>query len=117
MTGVQTCALPIFQGLKLSTAQDAYDVQTAVEARCRAIGHKVQAVVNYDGFEILEPALDAFAQVATYMTRHYYERVTRYGTSAFLRAKLGQAIRERGLAPHIYETQAEATAQLDPAAA
>ena len=101
-----------FQGLKLATAHDAHNIGAAVEARCQAIGRKVQVIVNYDGFEIFEPALDAYAQVVEHMTRHYYERVTRYSTSAFLRNKLGQAIRERGLAPHIYETPEEATASL-----
>jgi propionate CoA-transferase len=40
--------------------------------------------------------------------------VTRYTTSAFLRAQLGDALRERDLTPHIYETAAEATARLNP---
>jgi propionate CoA-transferase len=39
---------------------------------------------------------------------HYYFGVTRYSTSAFLRAKLGDALDRRGVAPHIYESAAEA---------
>ncbi|MNC87368.1 hypothetical protein D3C83_30890 [compost metagenome] len=42
------------------------------------------------------------------MMANYYGRITRYTTSAFLRDKLGAAIGARGLAPHIYETRAEA---------
>lgn len=104
-----------FQGLKLASAEDAQAIQAAVEAQCLAIGHPVVAVVNYDGFEIFEPALDAYARVVEHMTRHHYASVTRYSTSAFLRAKLGQAIRARGLAPHIFETPQEATAALGKA--
>ncbi len=44
------------------------------------------------------------------MVAAYYGRITRYTTSAFLRDKLGVAIRSRGLAPHIYETRQEAEA-------
>jgi propionate CoA-transferase len=44
------------------------------------------------------------------MMKRYYGRITRYSTSAFLRNKLGAAIRARGLAPHIYETREEAEA-------
>lgn len=101
-----------FQGLRLVSPSDAQEVQAAVERQCQAIGHRVDVVVNYDGFEILEPAMDAYARVVEHMVEHYYGQVTRYSTSAFLRDKLGAAIRERGLAPHIYETRAEAEAAI-----
>lgn len=101
-----------FQGLKLSSPKDAKDVQDAVARKCMEIGKKVNAIVNYDGFEILEPAMDAYTQVVAHMAAHYYHAITRYSTSAFLRNKLGAAISGRGLAPHIYETQAEAEAAI-----
>jgi propionate CoA-transferase len=101
-----------FQGLKLVSPKDAQDVQTAVERKCKEIGHKVNAIVNYDGFEILEPAMDAYAEVVKHMSENYYSNITRYSTSAFLRNKLGAAISERGLAPHIYETKGEAEAAI-----
>jgi propionate CoA-transferase len=97
-----------FQGLKLRTPKDALDVQDAVERRCKEIGRKVNVVVNYDGFQIEEAAMDAYAGVVEYMSKTYYGNITRFTTSAFLRDKLGKAIRERGLAPHIYETRGEA---------
>jgi len=34
--------------------------------------------------------------------------VTRYTTSAFLRMKIGDALNRRNVAPHIYESRAEA---------
>jgi propionate CoA-transferase len=101
-----------FQGLKLVSPKDAQDVQTAVERKCREIGHKVKTIVNYDGFEILEPAMDAYAEVVRHMSEHHYSNITRYSTSAFLRNKLGAAISSRGLAPHIYETKVEAEAAI-----
>ena len=101
-----------FQGLKLSSPKDAQDVQTAVERKCLEIGHKVDAIVNYDGFEIQEAAMDAYAEVVKTMSEKYYAHITRYSTSAFLRNKLGAAISERGLAAHIYETRGEAEAAI-----
>jgi propionate CoA-transferase len=83
-------------------------VQEAVEATCKDIKRRVDVVVNYDAFEIEEPAMYAYAQVVEYMVKNYYANVTRYSTSSFLRDKLGQAIRSRGLASHIYETRTEA---------
>jgi propionate CoA-transferase len=99
-----------FQALKLRTPEDAADVREAVERKCREIGKKVDVIVNYDGFEVSEPALDAYAEVVDHMVSHYYGKIMRYTTSAFLRDKLGTAIKERGLAPHIYETRTEAEA-------
>ena len=34
----------------------------------------------------------------------YYSHVSRYTTSAFMRLKLGEALRRRDVAPHIFET-------------
>jgi propionate CoA-transferase len=101
-----------FQGLKLHTPKDAQDIQDAVERRCKEIGKQVDVIVNYDGFEVSEPALDAYARVVEHMVTHYYGKITRYTTSAFLRDKLGTAIQDRGLAPHIFETRTEAETAL-----
>jgi propionate CoA-transferase len=101
-----------FQGLKLQSPKDAQDVQTAVERKCKEIGRRMDVIVNYDGFEILEPAMDAYAEVVKHMSENYYSNITRYSTSAFLRNKLGAAISERGLAAHIYETRGEAEAAI-----
>jgi propionate CoA-transferase len=101
-----------FQALKLRIPKDAQEVQDAVERKCREIGKKVDVIVNYDGFEIDEPAVEAYAQVVEHMVSNYYRSITRYTTSAFLRDKLGTAIQGRGLAPHIFETRAEAEAAI-----
>jgi propionate CoA-transferase len=42
----------------------------------------------------------------------YYQDVTRYTTSGFLRMKLGDALQKRGVAPHIYESATEAERSL-----
>jgi propionate CoA-transferase len=92
-----------FQALKVRSEQDVQDIRQAVEAVCRDIGHKVHAVVNYDGFEVDDQMVDAYAAMAADMTAHWYETVRRYTTSAFLRLKLGDALAGRGARPHIFE--------------
>jgi propionate CoA-transferase len=47
-----------------------------------------------------------------WLTENFYSGVTRYTTGAFLRVKLDDALGKRKLAPHIYETAAEARAHL-----
>jgi propionate CoA-transferase len=44
--------------------------------------------------------------------------VSRYSTSAFMRAKLGEALARRSVAPHIFESadEAHASVNLAPAA-
>jgi propionate CoA-transferase len=42
------------------------------------------------------------------LVKTYYSGVTRYTTSAFLRLKLGEAMKKRNVAPHIYENSEQA---------
>jgi propionate CoA-transferase len=79
-------------------------IQSIVEP----LGHKVYAVVNYDGFELDRDFEDAYLEAVKEVGDRYYHGVTRFTTSAFMRAKLGDALRGRGVAPHIYESEDEA---------
>ena len=46
------------------------------------------------------------------LVHRFYSGVTRYTTSSFLRAKLGDALKQRAVSPHIYESAEEATTHL-----
>jgi propionate CoA-transferase len=85
-------------------------VRREVESRCKAIGRKVALVVNYDGFYLDPTVSDAYFSMITYMQNRYYLSASRYTTSAFMRLKLGAGLAERNLAPHVFETWAEAQA-------
>ena len=69
-------------------------------------------MVDYDNFAVAPHALDAYTDMVHELASRYYVRVTRYTTSAFLRAKLGEALLRRGLAPHIFESPADARMHL-----
>ena len=81
-----------------------------MESRCKAIGRKVALVANYDGFYLDSTVSDAYFSMITYMQNRYYSSASRYTTSAFMRLKLGAALAERNLAPHVFETWTEAQA-------
>ena len=83
-------------------------VNAEVEKRLAAVGKKVNVAVNYDNFYIAPDLSDQFVSAVRALAEHYYESVTRYSTSAFLRLKLHGQLTERGLAPHIYESRQEA---------
>jgi propionate CoA-transferase len=46
--------------------------------------------------------------MAADVERTCYDHVSRYTTSAFMRLKLGDALTRRNVAPHIFETSADA---------
>ena len=64
--------------------------------------------MNYDNFDLAPEVADEYAAMVHDLVENYYFGVSRYTTSAFLRAKLGKALTRRGVAPHIYESAAEA---------
>lgn len=97
-----------FEGLTVRSAKDVDAIRQAVARTCEPLGHKVKAVVNYDSFTLDETVSDAYAAMVSDVVDTYYTDVSRYTTSAFLRLKLGEMLSRRGLAPHIYESEAEA---------
>ncbi|HYI82805.1 MAG TPA: hypothetical protein VEX11_06285, partial [Acetobacteraceae bacterium] len=99
-----------FEGFRIRTLEDVELVRREFEERCRAIGRKVALVVNYDGFELDPAVAEAYFSTIAYLQGRYYETASRYTTSAFLRLKLGAALEQRALAPHVFETLQEAQA-------
>jgi propionate CoA-transferase len=101
------------EGLVLRTRDDIDRWRRVLEERLQQIGRKVIAVVNYDGF-VVDPAVtDTYATMVRYIDTHYYAAVSRYTTSAFMRVKLGEALARRRVAPHIFESAAEARASVN----
>lgn len=104
-----------FEGMVVRNLRDVEAIRQAVEKKCRLLGRKVAVLVNYDSFQIEEAVTGAYAEMVRYLVDHYYTQVSRYTTSAFLRMKLGDALSSRGVAPHIFETEADAQHFHDPA--
>ncbi len=95
-------------GYTVKNSDDIEAVKAAVENRLKPLGKKVYAVGNYDRFTIDSELIDAYAQMQQYLTGRYFSKVSRFTTSAFLRLKMGRALEERTVAPHIYESPDEA---------
>ena len=51
---------------------------------------------------------DKWFSMAADIERTCYDHASRYTTSAFMRLKLGDALSRRNVAPHIFETSADA---------
>ena len=101
-----------FEGYSVRTQQDVDAIRSAVEQRLASLGRKVFAIVNYENFTLWPEVTEAYSEMVQDLTQRFYIDVTRYTTSAFLRMKLGQALNQRGVAPHIFESADEAHVQL-----
>ena len=106
-----------FEGLAVRSREDIARIRAAVSGKLEPLGKKVFAIVNYDNFSITPELLQEYMDMVSAVVQRYYLGVTRYTTSVFLRARLGDALRERDLAPHLYETANEAAARLEPSKA
>ena len=97
-----------FEAYSIRTPEDIQAVKEAVSRILDPVGHRVYAVVNYDNFSIVPELVGPYSDMVKGLVNRYYTGVTRYTTSAFLRMKIGDALKERKMAPHIYETREEA---------
>ena len=99
------------EGFQVRTIEDVELVRREYERTCQEIGRKVHLIANYDGVEIDPTVSDAYFSTVAYLENRYYETASRYTTSAFMRLKLGASLASRDLAPHVFETKAEAQAR------
>ncbi|WP_233870513.1 acyl CoA:acetate/3-ketoacid CoA transferase [Paraburkholderia adhaesiva] len=110
---VQNIFFANFAGLTVRNVDDIAAIRAAIEERLAGVQGKVPALVDYDNFGVLPDVLDAYTDMVRDVVSRYYSSVTRYTTSAFLRAKLRDALQERGVSPHIFESEAEARKHLE----
>ena len=96
------------EGFAVKAAQDVQEIKDAVEKIVAPLSKRVYTIVNYDNFTILPDIVDEYTDMVKHLVDNYYSGVTRYTTSTFLRMKLGDALKKRDVAPHIYESGDEA---------
>ena len=97
-----------FERFSVRSPTEIRAIVKAVETKLEPLGHRVYAIVNYDNFTILPELLDEYSAAVRSLVGRFYSGVSRYTTSGFLRIKLGEALEKRGVAPHIFESAAEA---------
>ncbi len=94
-----------FENYLVKTADDVREIREMVETMLAPLDRKVITIVNYDNFLIYPDIVDQYTEMVKGLVERFYARVTRYTTSAFLRMKLGDALQQRNVSPHIYETR------------
>jgi propionate CoA-transferase len=97
-----------FEGYTIKTHQDIQQIREAMDRILAPLGRRVDAIVNYDHFEIGSDLLEDYTDLVKTMGDAYYESVTRYTASTFLRLKLGEALKDERSVSRIYETMEKA---------
>jgi propionate CoA-transferase len=95
-------------GYRVHGPEDVEAVREAVFNVFKQVRHRFSAIINYDSCDIAPDMADDWFSMAAEVERVCYDHVSRYTTSAFMRLKLGEALTGRRVAPHIFETHAEA---------
>jgi propionate CoA-transferase len=108
----RVCSLQILKALTIRGEAAVQEIRVHLEQRLLALGRKVSAIVDYDNFTVFPDALEAYIEMAHEVADRHYSRVSRYTTSALLRSKLGNALSQRGVSPHIFESFDEARRHL-----
>ena len=78
-----------FEGLAVDSGSDIEQIEAEVARRVAPLGARVNVVVNYDHFSIRPELMEAYSAMVQRLTQRYYEHVTRYAASGFVRARLG----------------------------
>ncbi len=102
-----------FAGMSIRNAADIEAVRSTLESKLAPLGRKVPAMVDYDNFWVMPELMDLYSDMVLDVSSRYYSRVTRYTTSVFIRAKLGEALLERGVHPLIFDNVQDARRRLN----
>ena len=89
-----------FEGLHVRSLDDLDRILRGVEQVLAPVEHKVEAVVNYDRFQIAPELVDDYAGMVKGLMERHYTDVTRYGASSFVRAQLGDGFDQRHAESH-----------------
>jgi len=96
------------ESFALQNRDDIEAMEKIVETKLASVSERVYVIANYDNFTILPELFDAYSAMVRQLADRRYSGISRYTTSGFLRMKLGDSLKKRGLAPHIFESEAQA---------
>ena len=104
-----------FAGMRVRSEADIQRIVASVDKLLAPLGHRVNAIVNYDGFRVDDDVMTAYRDAVKYVAERYYVNVTRYAHSGLMRHLLGSELSRRALDAHVYETEDEAQRRLGAA--
>ncbi|SLM29845.1 Propionate CoA-transferase [Desulfamplus magnetovallimortis] len=97
-----------FEGFSVRSNEEIKKIKKIVEDILKPLNKKVYTIVNYDNFSIHPELLYKYTSMVKGLVDEFYSGVTRYTSSAFHRMKIGDALQQQNVDPHIYATREEA---------
>jgi propionate CoA-transferase len=98
-------------GYRVRREEQVEAVREQVRSMVEPLGRKVTAVIDYDGCVIDPVVAETWFDMVRDVHARFYDKASRYTTSAFMRLKLGGELRRREMAPHVFETAGRPTAE------
>ncbi|MEO8124526.1 MAG: acyl CoA:acetate/3-ketoacid CoA transferase [Burkholderiales bacterium] len=77
-----------FEGLSIDGMADIDEIEAGIARLLAPLSERVNVVVNYDHFSIRPELMDAYSTMVQRLQERYYAKVTRYGASSFVKARL-----------------------------
>jgi propionate CoA-transferase len=96
------------EGYQIRAKDDVDRIRHTVEDLYHSVSKKFSMVVNYDDVFIDPILMDYHSHMNNALEEEFYISSTRYSTGAFLRMKLGDALTQRKVSPHLYESDKQA---------
>ncbi|UEM24605.1 3-oxoacid CoA-transferase (plasmid) [Skermanella mucosa] len=90
-------------GYRVRREEQVEAVREQVRSMIEPLGRKVSAVIDYDGCVIDPVIAGTWFDMVRDVHARFYDKASRYTTSAFMRLKLGDELRRREMAPHVFE--------------
>lgn len=92
----------------VKTREEIQQMREIVGNMLMPLDKKVHTIANYDNFNVSPHLIDEYVAMVKF-SAGFYDSVSRYTTSTFLRMKLGDELEMRGVSSHMYETREEAS--------
>jgi propionate CoA-transferase len=102
------------EGYQVKSSEQIKEIEDAVRKLLEPLGKRVYTIANYDNFNILPNLMDEYTEMAKRVVGDLYINTTRFSSNAFARMKLTEALMEKKLTPHMYESREEAQKALKP---
>lgn len=102
-----------FEALSIKRKKDIIEIKGLIESMLKPHNRKVNTIVNYDNFDIRPDLVAEYTKLVKYLMDTYYERATRYASSAFVHMKIGDALHKHRVTPNFYKTRDEALKALE----
>src|SRR6185436_6467939 len=91
-----------FAGMRVRNSEDVRGILAAVDAFLEPVGHRVNCIVNYEGFTVDDEATHEYMEAVRYVEHKYYLKVSRFTNNGFLRIKFARELESRALTSKVF---------------